>query len=163
MANGRCEPAGVLPFSKVYAKGTLCRSVGGARTVNGSTMESLRRVALRLPGAKEGVACEGTSLESRTIKVSGKAFLFLRKVDARLKLDASIKDAVARSSKDSAHCSAGAHGWVLVKFEGNTIPADVLEHWVKESYELFAGGRVSKSTAKQKKPKSSRRKPAAGR
>jgi hypothetical protein len=50
-----------------------------------ATIQSLRQIALRLPGTEEGVACAGTSLEKRTIKVRGKAFLFLGAGDAMLK------------------------------------------------------------------------------
>ena len=37
-------------------------------------LSTLRQRALCLPDVSEGVACEGTALEKRTLKVHGKAF-----------------------------------------------------------------------------------------
>jgi hypothetical protein len=106
-----------------------------------SLMVSLRHCAMQQPGAEEGIACKGTALEARTIKIRGKAFLFLRTTEARLKLGASIKEAAAQASKNPASCIVGTNGWVLVKFEGNSIPINVLHNWVKESAQLLGGGK----------------------
>ena len=56
-------------------------------------MQALRSLALRYPGAQEGIACNGNSLEKRTIKAGGKAFLFLGPRDAMLKLRDSLPEA----------------------------------------------------------------------
>jgi hypothetical protein len=96
------------------------------------TMRALRAHALRHAGVEEGVACEGTALESRTVKVRGKAFLFLRSGDARLKLGPSLAQA-----KRTPGCKAGAGGWVHVTFEAG--PAlGTLKTWVDESYAQLA-------------------------
>src|SRR5262249_44961069 len=110
-----------------------------------TTMQALRRFALRLPDAEEGIACEGTALESRTVKRKNKAFLFLRATEARLKLAASLTEAAGLASQEPTRYSLGAHGWVLVKLEGGPVPLDVLKRWIEESYSLL-GGSTSTST-----------------
>jgi hypothetical protein len=42
----------------------------------------LMKIARALPDVTEGVACEGTALESRTFKRGTKAFLFVGTKDA---------------------------------------------------------------------------------
>jgi predicted signal transduction protein with EAL and GGDEF domain len=111
-------------------------------------MQSLRRFALTLPETEEGVACAGTALEAVTVKRKGKAFLFLRATEARLKLDASLPEAEALATKNPARCQVGAHGWVLVKLDGKSDPLDVLKRWTAESHALLGG---SKSTTKRSK------------
>ena len=101
-------------------------------------MVALRKFALRLPDAEEGVACKGTPLEARTFKIGKKAFLFLRPKEARLKLGASLKDAAKRASKEPDRYVVGASGWVLLKFDDATDPLDVFTRWVSESHALFS-------------------------
>ena len=113
-------------------------------------MQTLRSFAVKLPETDEGVACEGTALESRTVRRKGKAFLFLRATEARFKLGPSIAEAKARAAKDPQHLQVGAGGWALVKFEGATLPLDVLRRWVAESHELTGG---KPSPAKKKAAK----------
>ncbi len=110
-------------------------------------MESLRKFALRLPGVEEGVACKGTVLESRTLTVGKKSFLFLRDSEARLKLGDSIQEAQGWSSKDPSRVTAGSQGWVLVKFDGLKVPLKVLEKWVEESCRLCAGSATANPKA----------------
>jgi hypothetical protein len=106
-------------------------------------MQVLLEYALRLPQTEEGVACEGTALESHTVKTNKKAFLFLRATEARLKLAASLKEAAALAAQDANRYSVGAHGWVLVKFEDSSdYPLDILKRWVKESYLLFGNSKT---------------------
>ena len=57
------------------------------------------------------------ALESRTARTRGKAFLFLRATEARLKLQASLKDAAARAAKEPGRYVVGSGGWVLVKLD----------------------------------------------
>ena len=107
-----------------------------------SSMQALRKFALRLPQSEEGVACEGTALESRTIKTQSKAFLFLRSTEARLKLGKSLKEATKLAAKEPEKYRVGAGGWVLVKFDDATDPLDVLQRWVAESHGLFGAKRA---------------------
>jgi hypothetical protein len=124
-------------------------------------MQLLHRFALQLPETEEGVACEGTAAEARTVKRNGKAFLFLRAVDARLKLAASLEGAAALASKEPTRYSVGAHGWVLVKFQDASDPVDVLKRWIEESYSLFGGGKTSSTKSSAATPKT-KKKPSKG-
>jgi hypothetical protein len=101
--------------------------------------ETLRKVALRYPEAEEGVACEGTTAEKRTVKARGKAFLFLGVTSAMLKLRESLAEAAdLAAAKPDRYC-VGAHGWVTVTFGDTESPAmDLLVRWVDESYRLLA-------------------------
>ena len=98
------------------------------------TSQALRSFALRLPETVEGVACQGTALEKRTIKARTKAFVFLGVSDAMLKLSDSLGEAQA-----SGH-NVGAHGWVTVTFgAGLSAPErERMERWIEESYRLIA-------------------------
>jgi len=113
--------------------------------VQPTIMQVLRQFALKLPETEEGVACEGTTLESRTVRRKNKAFLFLRAADLRLKLAASLKEAAELASQEPARYAVGAHGWVLVKLDGASDPLEVLKRWIQESYSLL-GGDKSTST-----------------
>jgi hypothetical protein len=101
-------------------------------------MQSLRIHALKYPDTEEGVACEGTSLEKRTIKVKNKAFLFLGLADAMVKLDASLPEATKLAAKEPGRYKVGAHAWVSVKWGDDEAPVDLLKRWIDESYRLFA-------------------------
>ena len=91
---------------------------------------SYRKAALKYPETEEGVACEGTALEKRTIKVRNKAFVFLGTKDAMVKLGGS------RAEAKRLGLLVGANGWVKVPFDG---PAKgVLLRWIEESYRLMA-------------------------
>jgi YjbR len=122
-----------------------------------TTMQALLRYALRLPDTADGVACAGTALESRTVKRGNKAFLFLRATEARLKLGPSQAEAAALAAKEPGRYTAGAHGWVLVKFDGKPVPLDVLQRWVQESHSLLgSGGTPAKKASPKRKAKSSK-------
>jgi hypothetical protein len=116
-------------------------------------MQALRKAALRYPGTEEGVACEGTPIESRTVKARNKAFLFLTVGHARLKLRESLPEATKLAQKKPDQLQVGAGGWVkaTLSADGST-PLDVLERWIGESYRLMAGppvvagGKTRKST-----------------
>ena len=102
-------------------------------------VEVLRRQALQYPEAEEGVACEGTALEKRTIKARGKAFLFLSATDLMLKLDHSLPEAAALATAEPGRLKVGAHGWTTVAFgDAACLPVEVLFRWVDESYRLLA-------------------------
>ena len=102
----------------------------------GRASAALRKVALEYPLTEEGVACEGTALEKRTVKVKGKAFLFLGPADAMLKLDRS------RAEAKRLGLAVGSSGWVKAPFDA--APVDVLKRWVGESYGLMAPKKVAK-------------------
>ena len=104
-----------------------------------NTRLALRTLALRYPGVEEGVACEGTKLEKRTLKVGKKAFLFLGPADAMLKLRSSVGEAARLAAKEPDRFKIGANGWATIRFGGEVIPLALLKKWVDESYRLFAG------------------------
>jgi hypothetical protein len=104
---------------RVLAPGTRARRGGPLKQ---NSMQALRKFAAQLPDTEEGVACEGTALESRTVRTAGKAFLFLRPNEARLKLGASLKDAAVRASRKPDRYVVGSGGWVRVTFDDSTDP-----------------------------------------
>ncbi len=112
----------------------MARLVGAEDLV---TPSALRKIALRLPDTEEGVACEGTALEKRTLRAGGKAFLFLGVGDAMLKLRESLDEAAGLAAKEPGRYRVGANGWVTVKLDG--APAGRLEAWIAESRALVAG------------------------
>jgi predicted DNA-binding protein (MmcQ/YjbR family) len=100
---------------------------------------SLREAALKFPGTEEGVACEGTALEKRTVKVRGKAFLFLGPKDLMLKLVTSLDEVNAMAANEPARYKVGAHGWVTITHDDvATLPHAVIVNWIQESYRLAA-------------------------
>jgi hypothetical protein len=102
-------------------------------------MQNLRNIALSYPEAQEGIACAGTALESRTVKVRNKAFLFLGTNDVMVKLGESLAEATKLASKTLGWYKAGANGWVKVTFgDGDSPPPGLLERWIDESYRLLA-------------------------
>lgn len=112
-----------------------------------SGMQALRKIALRYPGTEEGVACEGTPIESRTVKTRNKAFLFLTIGHARLKLRESLPEATRLAKKTPDQLQVGSGGWIKASLGADgSAPLDVLERWVGESYQLMAGGQQRFST-----------------
>jgi hypothetical protein len=111
----------------------------------------LRAIGLALPDVDEGIACAGTSLEARTLRRRGKAFLFLGAKEVRLKLADSLPEATALARKAPAACQAGANGWVRLAV-GAELPRSLLERWIAESHAAVAGG-----------PKAARPRPGKGR
>lgn len=111
--------------------------------------------ARRLPDVEHGIACAGTKLESRTLKVRGKAFAFFRPGHVMLKLGTSLAEARSVASTDP-RVRAGASGWVTVQ-HGDDLPIDArqMQLWLAESHGLFAGqatrsGSPRKATKRQK-------------
>lgn len=99
----------------------------------------LLNAALALPETEEGIACAGTALEKRTIKVRKKAFLFLSAKDAMLKLSESLPVAEDLAAAEPERYKVGAHGWTTITFgDGKSLPSAQHVKWVKESYSLFA-------------------------
>jgi hypothetical protein len=113
-----------------------------------TTIQKLRRFALKLPDTTEGTACAGTALETTTVQRKQKAFLFLRAADLRLKLSASLAQAAALADEDSARYTVGAHGWVSVKLMDSSDDISLLQRWIEESHALMGS-----SQRKGTKPK----------
>jgi hypothetical protein len=87
------------------------------------TQAALRKLAMKLPGAEEAVACKGTPLESAAYKASKKTFLFVSAKDVRLKLDGSLAAARKLASKEPDRFQVGSLNWV----------------WIGESYRAVVG------------------------
>jgi hypothetical protein len=101
------------------------------------TMKAMRAVALKLAGVEEGVACEGTAIEKRTVKVNGKAFLFLGVGDALLKLEGSLPAATKLATKAPDRYRVGKGGWVKIVFsDDDAPPMGVVTKWIAESHSL---------------------------
>ncbi len=100
----------------------------------------LEKIAEALADVEVGVACEGTALESRTYKTRGKAFLFVRPVDARLKVDGAREEVARAAAKAPDACSIGAGGWVHLRLQADGLPAlSAIARWIAESHALVAG------------------------
>ena len=113
------------------------------RANSSDPMKALRAFALGYPEAQEGVACEGTALEKRTIKARNKAFVFLGVADMMVKLSDSLAEAEKLASKEPVRYKVGAHGWVTVTWKGGAPPLlDVLERWIDESYRVVVDKRL---------------------
>ena len=126
-------------------------------TATNRDMLALRKVAMRYPGTEEGVACEGTPIESRTVKARGKAFLFLRVDHARFKLRESLPEANKLASRQPGRLQVGSGGWVKANLgnDGST-PLDLLERWIGESYRLMAGPTAASAKGTPKKTTATR-------
>jgi predicted DNA-binding protein (MmcQ/YjbR family) len=118
--------------------------------LDAKSLTTLKRRALRHADVEEGVACPGTSLERWTAVTKKKAFMFLGPTDLRLKLGPSLAEAQGLAVADPAQYSAGAQGWVTVKFTGKPALA-LLKRWIDESYEVIAAKTPPKKKAPQKK------------
>ena len=106
-------------------------------------LQSLRAIALALPGVSEGVACAGTPVEKRTLTVRGKAFLFLGlgkgSANAMVKLGPSLADALELARAQPTRVKVGATGWVTVTIPAGEDPPEALGGWIAESHGLFVG------------------------
>ncbi|MBI5538339.1 MAG: hypothetical protein HY898_36790 [Deltaproteobacteria bacterium] len=126
-----------------------------SRTLTGKDIaRALRDKALSYPDVEQSIACKGTALECTTVKIKGKAFLFVRDVDARLKVDASRAEVAKLASKQPDAFAIGATGWATIKFGASKLPAlGVMEKWLEESYQSFAEGKGKKAPAAKTKGK----------
>jgi hypothetical protein len=121
------------------------RTMAQPKKAGGGFETALRTAALRLPGVEEGVACEGTAVESRTFKVRKKSFLFVRRANVMLKLGDSADEAARLASKDGRY-RIGAGGWLTVTLGAGTAPPPMalMTRWIAESYRLYAAdGKVA--------------------
>src|ERR1700733_9236247 len=103
------------------------------------SIEPLRKHALALPDAVEGVACEGTPAERRTVRTNEKAFVFLGTADVMLKLADSLDEARPLAAKEPDRYRPGSGGWTKISFDASS-PPDVprLKRWIEESHRLMA-------------------------
>lgn len=115
-----------------------------------NAVQALRKAALGYPETEEGVACKGTVLESTTVMIRKKAFVFLRSSEARLKLRESLKEMAALATKNPGHYGIGANGWASIKFIDDAAPPlELLEKWVGESYRVVGGKRLTAALANE--------------
>jgi hypothetical protein len=122
------------------------------KTTASAPIKALRRAALRHPDTHEGVACEGTSLEKRTVKAHRKAFVFLGLCDVMLKLRASLPEARKLARAEPERYKVGANGWVKARFQdGHVPPLARLEAWIDESYQLMVDGPPVKARPRRKR------------
>ncbi len=128
------------------------------KRVESKVVSILTKAAAALPDVSTGIACAGTSLESKTFTVAKKAFLFVGPKDARLKLSASLDEAQRLSKLMPSSIRVGSNGWVTLGRDVAELDAPVLSRWVKESYQLFGATAASKRTTKKPQPKSTRKK-----
>lgn len=117
-------------------------------------IETLRALAMKHDGVTEGIACAGTALERRTMKVGAKAFLFVGAEDAMVKLAASLPEATRLAKAEPARYRVGSGGWVKATFTAAAPPArDVLARWIAESYALMAAPAAKTKPARLPKRK----------
>ena len=115
-----------------------------------SVSDTLRKAALRQTDVEQAIACQGTTLESVSFKVQGKAFLFLRPAAAMLKLGESLAEAARLAKQGPALCKVGSGGWVTIALGGDSsLPADVLARWVAESYGLMLAPKSRKKATRK--------------
>jgi predicted DNA-binding protein (MmcQ/YjbR family) len=85
----------------------------------------------------------------RTLKVKGKAFVFLshegeQGLSLSVKLGASHETALLLPFVEPTGYGLGKSGWVSARFpDGETPPMPILMAWIDESYRLIAPKRVS--------------------
>lgn len=108
-------------------------------TARKDALEGLRTIALRYPLAELGIACQGTALESSTVKVRDKAFLFMSGAGpaytVRLKLGQSQAEATQLAAREPGRYKLGAHGWTTISFSDSAPPSlELMQRWIDESY-----------------------------
>jgi hypothetical protein len=116
-------------------------------------MNALRKVAMSLDDVSEGIACEGTALEKRTVKVGSKAFLFLSPTDAMLKLAEASLTAAKKASKKNPNITAGKSGWVKITFDDENPPPSSINEWIVESHALMRPPKKTTTTTTTKTKK----------
>lgn len=98
----------------------------------------LRRLALALPQAEEGVSCNKIAF-----KAGGKAFLFVGSANdgtnTMLKLKSSLPEAKKLAAANPSTYQVGGHNWVTITHSHNQPPprTALLQRWIQESYRLL--------------------------
>ncbi len=110
--------------------------------------EAMRAEAAALPDVVEGSSCTQTSF-----KIGKTAFLYIGPgakgvgFKAMMKLDQSLAKVREMAEKEPDRYS-GSTGWVTLRFSADKpIPKTLWKKWIRESYQLAAGG--GKKTAKK--------------
>ncbi len=129
--------------------------MAGRASENANGTNQILAIGLGLPNVESGVACAGTSLESATVTVRKKSFLFVRATEIRLKLDASKGEFETLAKKDPKSLAIGAGGWATIRLQaGGTFPSGVtlsrIEKWIRESYAVFGGEKAAPEPAPQR-------------
>jgi hypothetical protein len=101
-------------------------------------MRGLIASAAKLPGTEEGIACAGTAMESRTLKIGDKAFAFFGPTDLRVKLSRSLPEARRLAKSKPGSCVPSAGGWTKCTLGPGMLPVSTLTKWISESYRMFA-------------------------
>lgn len=110
-----------------------------------AVMLVLRNAALRQPDVIEGLACKGTTIQSATFKVRGKAFLFLRPGRVMVKLDGSRSEALKHAERNPERYRVGSGGWTTVTYDApKEVSLPQMERWIRESYGLFAATKAGR-------------------
>jgi predicted DNA-binding protein (MmcQ/YjbR family) len=130
--------------------------------------------ALRAQGLAYPEATEEFPWGHRTLKVRGKAFVFMGREEGfslSVKLPSSCHVALDLPFAEPTGYGLGRSGWVTARFApGERVPLDILALWLEESYRAVAPKRVAAlldaaaeaapaTPAKQSKKPRPRRKP----
>jgi hypothetical protein len=118
-------------------------------------MRGLIASAAKLPGVEEGIACAGTALESRTLKIGDKAFAFFGPNDLRIKLAQSLVAAQRLAKARPGSCVPSASGWTKCTLGPGMLPISTLTKWISESYRMFAPPPYGNAAEKRKPAKKS--------
>ncbi len=110
------------------------------------------RAMLAYPGATEDFPWG-----HRTAKVNGKMFAIVSVDEGRLsvtlKLPVSHEAALLFPFAEPTGYGMGKSGWVTSRFApGETVPVELLEAWLEESYQAVAPKRVSQARTGAKAP-----------
>jgi predicted DNA-binding protein (MmcQ/YjbR family) len=111
----------------------------------------LRDYALRFPEANEEFPWG-----ERVIKVRGKIFAFLGRVEGTLrlgvKLPVSAEMALTLPFCEPSRYGLGRAGWVTARFGvDDELPMDLLKEWIAQSYRAVAPKRLVKALAEAEK------------
>jgi len=103
--------------------------------------------ALRAQGLGYPETTEDFPWGHRTLKVRGKAFLFLSREDGlslSVKLPSSAHVALDLPFTEPTGYGLARSGWITASFaHGDRVPLDILKLWLEESYRAVAPKRVA--------------------
>ena len=121
--------------------------------------------ALRAQGLGYPETTEDFPWGHRTLKVRGKAFVFMSREEGfslSVKLPSSSHVALDLPFAEPTGYGLGRSGWVTASFTpGKPVPLDILSDWLEESYRAVAPKRVSaqldaRAAAPKARPKRSK-------
>ena len=113
-----------------------------AKQAHAAEEKALRAIALSYPGAHEAFPWG-----ERVVKVRGKVFVFMGRLDGGLglsvKLPGSASMALALPFASPTAYGLGKSGWVTARFAPREKPPlALLERWIDESYRAVAPKRL---------------------